>query len=121
LGAARGPARRHACARAADAAGCKRTATYAAYAPAGYAAYAALPSTATAPFGKEIDTIELNVWTLLVLLAREGVEVIKSAPDGFTALMVASQDGQVEVVRLLLARQDVEVDKTEQNGATEAT
>ncbi len=53
-----------------------------------------------------------------LLLARKGVEVNKSAADGYTALYVASQEGQVEVVRLLLARQGVEVNKTAQNGAT---
>ena len=42
----------------------------------------------------------------------------KSAQNGTTALMIASQQGHVEVVRLLLARQGVEVNKTEQNGAT---
>jgi hypothetical protein len=33
-------------------------------------------------------------------------------------LMMASRDGHVEVVQLLLAPQDVEVNMTEQNGAT---
>ncbi len=42
----------------------------------------------------------------------------KTGPDGFTALMAASHNGHVEVVRLLLARQGVEVNKTTQNGAT---
>jgi ankyrin repeat protein len=55
---------------------------------------------------------------VLLLLARKGVEVNKSAADGATALMVASQYGHVEVVRLLLARQDVEVNETGQNGVT---
>ncbi len=51
-----------------------------------------------------------------LLLARQGVEVNKSAQNGATALLVASQSGHVEVVRLLLARQDVEVNKPAQNG-----
>jgi hypothetical protein len=37
---------------------------------------------------------------------------------GCTALILASQDGHVEVVRLLLARKGVEVNKSAQNGAT---
>jgi ankyrin repeat protein len=47
-----------------------------------------------------------------LLLARQGVEVNKSAAYGATALMVASLTGHVKVVRLLLAQQDVEVNKT---------
>jgi ankyrin repeat protein len=47
-----------------------------------------------------------------LLLAREGVDVNKTAHNGFTALYMASQKGHVEVVGLLLARQGVEVNKT---------
>jgi hypothetical protein len=43
-----------------------------------------------------------------LLLSRQGVEVSKTAQDGATALMVASQIGHVEVARLLLAHRDVE-------------
>ena len=39
-----------------------------------------------------------------LLLARQGVEVNKSAADGATALMVASQIGHVEVGRARAAR-----------------
>ena len=37
-----------------------------------------------------------------LLLARKGVEVNKTAADGGTALMVASQKGRVEVVRSVI-------------------
>ncbi len=40
-----------------------------------------------------------------LLLARS--EVNKSAADGATALMIASEEGHVEVVKLLLAHSDV--------------
>ncbi len=53
-----------------------------------------------------------------LLLARQGVEVNKTAQKGSTALFMASQNGHVEVVRLLLARHDVEVNKTAQKGST---
>jgi hypothetical protein len=36
-----------------------------------------------------------------ILLARQGVEVNKTAQNGATALMVASQNGHVDVVGLL--------------------
>ncbi len=54
-----------------------------------------------------------------LLLARQGVDVNMTEMNGGTALIAASQQGHVEVVRLLLAHQDVEVNKTLlQNGAT---
>ncbi len=52
------------------------------------------------------------------LLARNGVEINKSAADGLTALMLASQNGHVDVVQLLLAREGVEVNKTGPDGLT---
>jgi ankyrin repeat protein len=39
-----------------------------------------------------------------LLLARQGVDVNRTAQNGFTALYMASQNGHVEVVRRLLAR-----------------
>ncbi len=51
-----------------------------------------------------------------LLLASKGVEVNKSSADGATALMMASQEGHVEVVRILLARQGVEVNKSAPDG-----
>jgi ankyrin repeat protein len=53
-----------------------------------------------------------------LLLARKGVEVNKSAADGDTALILASQNGHVEVVRLLLARKGVEINENAADGAT---
>ncbi len=53
-----------------------------------------------------------------LLLARQDVEVNKSAADGATALMLASYKGHVEVVRLLLAHPDVDVNKADASGAT---
>ena len=41
-----------------------------------------------------------------------------NAADGATALYLASQNGHVEVVRLLLARKGVEVNKTAADGGT---
>ncbi len=51
-----------------------------------------------------------------LLLARQGVEVNNSTPDGYTALYVASLNGRVEVARLLLARQDVKTGSTTTSG-----
>ncbi len=53
-----------------------------------------------------------------LLLARQGVEVNKTAQNGATALIFASQSGHVEVVQLLLARQGVEVNQSDSKGAT---
>ncbi len=53
-----------------------------------------------------------------LLLARQGVEVNKTAEKGSTALLMASENGHLEVVRLLLARQGVKVNKTAQDGFT---
>ncbi len=53
-------------------------------------------------------------WRLLRV--ERGVEVNKTTPAGFTALMIASLNGHVDVVRLLLARQGVEVNT--HNGST---
>jgi hypothetical protein len=44
------------------------------------------------------------------------VEVNETAQNGATALMVASQQGQVEVVRLLLAHPDVKANRTSSDG-----
>jgi ankyrin repeat protein len=44
-----------------------------------------------------------------LLLARQGIEVNTTTQNGPTALMLASQNGHVEVVLLLLAHQGVEV------------
>ncbi len=58
----------------------------------------------------------LSAHVLLVvvrlLLARQGVELNQAIANGATALIIASQEGHVEVVRLLLARQGVEVNTT---------
>jgi ankyrin repeat protein len=53
---------------------------------------------------------------VLLLLARQDVEVNKSAADGATALMLASQKGHVKVVRLLLAHPAVEANRTSSDG-----
>ena len=53
-----------------------------------------------------------------LLLARQDVDVNKADETGVTALMMASQNGHIEVARLLLAHPDVEANKTTQNGAT---
>ncbi len=53
-----------------------------------------------------------------LLLARQDVEVNKTAQDVATALIVASQNGHVEVVRLLLTSQDVEVNWTRADSFT---
>ncbi len=50
---------------------------------------------------------------------RALVEVNKTTPEGFTALMIASENGYVDVVRLLLAHKDVELNhQANSNGAT---
>jgi ankyrin repeat protein len=48
---------------------------------------------------------------LVTRLLGEGRDVNEADETGFTALMVASHEGHVEVVRLLLARQGVEVNR----------
>ncbi len=50
------------------------------------------------------------------LLARQGVEVNKYARNGGTALMLASQNGYAEVIRLLLAHSDVVANRTSTEG-----
>ncbi len=59
-----------------------------------------------------------HVEVVRLLLARQGVEVNKTAQNGSTALLIASQKGHVQVVQLLLARQGVEVNKTTPAGCT---
>jgi ankyrin repeat protein len=44
--------------------------------------------------------------------------VSKTGRNGGTALMLASENGHVEAVRLLLARKGVEVNKSAAGGAT---
>jgi ankyrin repeat protein len=53
---------------------------------------------------------------LVARLLGEGRDVNEADESGCTALIMASQDGHVEVVRLLLAPQDVEVNKTARKG-----
>ena len=53
---------------------------------------------------------------LVARLLGEGRDVNEADEFGCTALILASEKGHVDVVRLLLARQGVEVDKTEENG-----
>jgi ankyrin repeat protein len=48
----------------------------------------------------------------------EGRDVNEADESGCTALIMASQDGHVEVVRLLLARQDVELNQAFARGGT---
>jgi ankyrin repeat protein len=55
---------------------------------------------------------------LVARLLGEGRDVNEADGSGCTALMFASEEGHVEVVRLLLARKGVEVNKSKQNGAT---
>ncbi len=55
---------------------------------------------------------------LVARLLGEGRDVNEADELGWTALVLASQNGHVEVVQLLLARQGVEVNMTAQNGAT---
>jgi ankyrin repeat protein len=55
---------------------------------------------------------------LVARLLGEGRDVNEADESGYTALFLASQNGHVEVVRLLLARKGVKVNKTAQNGAT---
>jgi ankyrin repeat protein len=57
-----------------------------------------------------------HVEVVRLLLARQGVEVNKTARNGGTALMLASQNGLAEVVRLLLAHPDVEANRTSPDG-----
>jgi ankyrin repeat protein len=57
-----------------------------------------------------------HVDVVRLLLAREGVEVNKTAQNGPTALLIASQQGHVEVVRLLLARRDLEFNRPHRTG-----
>ncbi len=52
-----------------------------------------------------------------LLLARQGVEVNKTARNGAASLIFTSQSGHVEVVQLLLARQGVEVSQSDSKGA----
>ena len=54
---------------------------------------------------------------LVARLLGEGRDVNEADEFGCTALMMASEDGHVEVVRLLLARQGVEVNKSATDGA----
>jgi ankyrin repeat protein len=54
------------------------------------------------------------VWWVL----GEGRDVNETNESGCTALILASQDGQVEAVRLLLARKGVDVNKNAADGAT---
>ncbi len=50
------------------------------------------------------------------MLARHDVEVNNAVQNKPTALMVASQQGHVEVVRLLLAHPDVKANRTLSDG-----
>ena len=50
---------------------------------------------------------------LVARLLGEGRDVNEADGSGYTALFLASENGHVEVVRLLLARQEVEVNKTD--------
>ena len=49
---------------------------------------------------------------LVARLLGEGRDVNEADENGWPALVLASQNGHVEVVRLLLAHPDVEVNKT---------
>ncbi len=53
---------------------------------------------------------------LVARLLGEGRDVNEADETGWPALVLASYNGHVEMVRLLLARQGVEVNKTTQNG-----
>jgi ankyrin repeat protein len=55
---------------------------------------------------------------LVARLLGEGHGVNEAGETGWTALMLASENGHVEVVRLLLARQGVEVNKSSVDGYT---
>ena len=53
-----------------------------------------------------------HVGVVRLLLARQSIEVNKTAQNGATALMIASHFGQLEVLRLLLAHPAVEANRT---------
>jgi ankyrin repeat protein len=60
---------------------------------------------------------QLRLATRLVArLLGEGRDVNEADETGCTTLMIVSENGHVEVVRLLLARNGVEVNKTAQDG-----